>query len=328
MPVRKIGDRWVVELCIKNERAFRRLPKGSTKAEAKALEAKLTIAIEKGRTVSIPNDPPLFDVMDLYMAHAENLRCPEGAKFSALRLADIIKGRTASEAYNVAQAYIRENTGKLKPASINKSIGTLKKALTIAYELEWTPENYGARIRRLPEHNERDEWISVEDAQTLCDAIQSEKVKATIWISLLTGARRGEILKMQPEDVEGDVLKIRAGNTKTLKTRYIPIVPALRPWLEHLPIGLAPTSINTTFQRAKRRTGLTHYHFHDLRHGCATMLVNMGVDLYTVQQILGHSTPRMTQRYAKVQTDAMRSALDKIGGLVRGAGVEPATSRV
>jgi site-specific recombinase XerD len=52
--------------------------------------------------------------------------------------------------------------------------------------------------------------------------------------------------------------------------------------------------------------------FHDLRHSCASLLINAGVDLYTVGRILGHSQPSVTQRYAHLQLGTLKKAMRKI----------------
>jgi site-specific recombinase XerD len=51
---------------------------------------------------------------------------------------------------------------------------------------------------------------------------------------------------------------------------------------------------------------------HTLRHTAASWLVMQGVDLYAVGQILGHKTPRMTQRYAHLSPDYMATAVSKL----------------
>jgi integrase len=67
------------------------------------------------------------------------------------------------------------------------------------------------------------------------------------------------------------------------------------------------------------RAGLPDIRLHDLRHSFATMLVNSGESLYVVQDLLGHSSPRMTQRYAHVAPDTRRRAVDVVGQLVQEA---------
>lgn len=54
--------------------------------------------------------------------------------------------------------------------------------------------------------------------------------------------------------------------------------------------------------------------FHVFRHTCAVTLINKGVDLYTVQKILGHSSPSMTQRYARLQTETIAKELERVFG--------------
>ena len=59
--------------------------------------------------------------------------------------------------------------------------------------------------------------------------------------------------------------------------------------------------------------------FHSLRHTCASWLVQRGVSLPIVQAILGHSTVRVTQRYAHLAPDVMRAAMQQAFG--KGSGV-------
>ena len=71
------------------------------------------------------------------------------------------------------------------------------------------------------------------------------------------------------------------------------------------------------------------FHFHDLRHTFATILVQSGIDLYKVQQLLGHKSPVMTQRYAHHYLESLRNeveVLDRTRGarenLAQPAGLE------
>jgi site-specific recombinase XerD len=55
--------------------------------------------------------------------------------------------------------------------------------------------------------------------------------------------------------------------------------------------------------------------FHSLRHTAASWLVQEGVDLYAVGQLLGHKTPRMTQRYEHLSPDYMATEMGKLDGI-------------
>ncbi len=65
-------------------------------------------------------------------------------------------------------------------------------------------------------------------------------------------------------------------------------------------------------QRRTKRAGITkHVTFHMSRHTCATMLLYYGADLYTVSKILGHTSIKTTQIYAKVVDDTKVRAVNR-----------------
>jgi integrase len=69
--------------------------------------------------------------------------------------------------------------------------------------------------------------------------------------------------------------------------------------------------ISKKFKRACRLAGMNDkIHFHSLRHSCASALVNSGVDLYVVKELLGHSSINVTQIYAHLDMSAMRNAVN------------------
>lgn len=303
---------WHVTLCVDRQRLHKRLPRGSSEKDAKKLEGEIRRELSEPKKAV--GDPLLFDVMALYMEHAKTLRSEKTAVEHATALAEWLDGRRASETQQVVAKIIRDMSAKgFAVGTINRRIGTLKKALRLAWEEQLTPENCGARIRRMPENNAREVFLSMADVKTIADHA-SENVRAAIWIAVLTGMRRGEILKIKREDIQGDVIIIPAGNTKTLRKRVVPITEPLRPLLKYIPFQINFEGLKTGFQRARKKAGMDHVNFHDLRHSCASLLIECGTDIETVSRVLGHTTTRMTERYVHVRVDRQREALRKAFG--------------
>ena len=304
-----------VGIMVGGQRIHRILPVSASAGDAKRIESELRGAIVKtAKRVRIPGDPLLTEVMALYMAHADTLRSPETARYHAIRFGPWAAKYKASETRQAAAHFIKDTQPKYAASTINWSLSTLKKGLELAYSVDMTPENYSDRVKTLPVHNIRAVVLSVEQLKRLSEHC-SPPVRAAVWIALYTGCRRGEILAMQPGDIGADSMTIHAGNTKTQKTRTIPIVAPLRPWLEQIPIGINFEGLKSGFVRARVKADLPWLHFHDLRRSCATMMIAAGVDLYVVSKLLGHSSVTVTQtRYGHLQTDRIAAGLTKTFG--------------
>jgi integrase len=296
-------------------RVHRILPKDATARDAKRTEALIVESLERDKAVNIPGNPLISEVMTLYMSHAKNLRSQDTAEYHAERAGEWAVKYRVSQARTFAAHLVQDMLPNYAPATINRTLGTVKKAMHMAWELGRTPEDFGRHIKRLPENNQRSTYLTIEQVQQIADHA-SKQVRAAIWIAILTGARRGEILAIKPEDIGPDSITIHASNTKTLRTRTVPITQALRPWLEYIPLQMNFEGLKTGFRRAREAANMPEVRFHDLRHSCASLLVNMGVPLEVIRDILGHTTVKTTERYAHLETSAQREALDKLGARI------------
>lgn len=306
-----------VAVMVNGRRAHRRLPKGSTARDAKRLEADLLNAIGRRKTTNIPGDPPLLQLLAAYIENArKTLRSPDTAEYHAKRAAPWADKYRASEADQCAAHMVKDMTGHYQAATINRSLGTIKAALTQAWRDRLIPENYGARIQRLPEHNERQEYLTIDAVNAIASHC-SEQARAAIWIALLTGARRGEVCQIDPSlHIHGDRLDIPSSHTKTLRTRSLPIIAPMRPWLASFPLTITVDGVKSAFRRARVKAGYPTARFHDLRHACAALLIEAGEDLYTVGEVLGHTNVQTTKRYAHLELNRKRAALDKVASAV------------
>jgi integrase len=148
---------------------------------------------------------------------------------------------------------------------------------------------------------------------------------------LYTGLRRGELFKLQWQDIDHEKGFIRIRDPKGGKDQVIPLNQAAREILRNHPRNDSSpyvfpgrgvkqrTNIKRPVNRIKERAGLPKDFraLNGLRHVYASMLASSGlVDLSNLQKLLTHKSPAMTQRYAHLRNEAMRKAAELAGNLM------------
>lgn len=305
-----------VGVMVGGKRVHRILPQGATASDAKLVEAEIRAAVARApKKVQIPGDPSMSVVLAIYVEHAKTLRSSDTSIHHAMRLGPWAEKYRASQAHEFADHFIKDCRTSYAPATINRSLACAKKGLAMAWRQRLVGENYGLRIENVVVNNKREVFLTVEQVRGIAQHC-TEQAQAAIWAALLTGARRGELFKIRAEHIGVDTITLPASHTKTNKIRVIPIIPALRPWLRHFPLTMTVDGIKSAWRRARVAADMEHVNFHDLRHSCASIMIGLGVDLYTISKVLGHSNTSMTERYAHLQVDAQRTALEKIGAMV------------
>jgi integrase len=86
------------------------------------------------------------------------------------------------------------------------------------------------------------------------------------------------------------------------------------PWVLCHPDGSRITDVKRSFAKACERADTADFRIHDLRRTCAAWLVSAGVPLMEVRDLLGHTTVRMTKRYAHLAPDNVRAAVALLEG--------------
>ena len=140
---------------------------------------------------------------------------------------------------------------------------------------------------------------------------------------LLTGCRKGEILKLRWSEVDGDRLNL--ARTKT-GPRGVWLSQAAQAILACQPCTAGPYVFPSPrhpgkplsgtlhlWRQARKEAGLHDVRLHDLRHTVASQAVARGVPLSTVARMLGHANPVMTLRYAHVGDRDLQAAAERIG---------------
>jgi integrase len=181
--------------------------------------------------------------------------------------------------------------------------------------------------------NETTEDLNPEELTRLLQALEDEpniQAKNFMLTALYTGMRRGELFKLEWRDVDFERGFIHIREPKGGKSQKIPMNAMARQVLEGHPRepgtpyvfpgqgGKQRVTIQVASNRIKARAGLPAEFrpMHGLRHLFASTLASSGaVDLHTLQRMLTHKNPRMTQRYAHLRDEALHRASDVAGDI-------------
>jgi integrase len=251
--------------------------------------------------------------------------------FYSKHLKDGFGGREPSEIIPLDIDRLKRNLSKKK----NLKPQTVKHILNILVRLS----NYGKKKALCPGFsftvelpsvdNIKTEDLTTEQLRNLWDVIEAEEntqVKNFMKMVLYTGMRRGELFRLQWNDINFEKGFILIRDPKGGKDQKIPLnqsVHALlldheRPFQDSPYIfpgknGSERKDIKRQVNRIKKAAGLPKDFrpLHGLRHVFASMLASGGqVDMYTLQKLLTHKSPQMTQRYAHLRDETLKAAAE------------------
>lgn len=216
----------------------------------------------------------------------------------------------------------------LAPQSQKHILALLKRLLKFADAQGLCSFPPGLKINMPKVDNIKTESMTAEQMMAYWLALDEEanqKEAAILRVALLTGIRKSALLALKWADVdfEQHTILLRGETAKSGKTQHIPMNDAVKNILEHLeradnelvwpsPItGSKRYDIRRMAQRVRDKAGLPKDFrpMHGLRHAFASHLASSGkVDLYTLQKLLTHGSPQMTQRYAHLADEALKRA--------------------
>lgn len=238
---------------------------------------------------------------------------------------------------DVAQFKAAQVDAGLSKKTVNNQLGLLSSMLHRAQEWGQLPRVPKIKLFKLPRPKDREyRWISREEADQLVAAAWGYW-PAMFTVALNTGLRMGELqaLRWSDVDLRRRRLVVRRSwwdgtfdTPKSGKNREIPLNAQAVDALESHPRMLRcelvfhtssgnvidKPDMNKGLWRVCKAAGLERFSWHTTRHTFASWLVAAGVPLRTVQQLLGHSTITMTERYAHV---APASEVEAVAALDR-----------
>jgi len=182
-------------------------------------------------------------------------------------------------------------------------------------------------------HNQKTEDLTSEQLVKLLDALNESSnihVANMMKMALYTGMRRGELFKLEWKDIDFERGFIHIRDPKGGPDQKIPLNDPVRDLLENHPKtksgyvfpgqdGNRRVSMQQAVNKIRKAAGLPpdFRPMHGLRHTYASMLASSGkVDMYTLQKLLTHKSPVMTQRYAHLRDDTLKRASNLAGDII------------
>jgi len=176
---------------------------------------------------------------------------------------------------------------------------------------------YGKRSKTLPS------VLSPAEVVRLLEAAKPGRERVRLQTAYACGLRLGELLHLQVGDLDSARMVVHVRHGKGGKQRLVPLSPRLLDilrayWRQYRPAiwlfpGATPdrslnqSSVQRRFQQIVRDAGLRkHASMHTLRHSFATHLLEAGVDVVTLQKILGHADLQTTAHYLHLRSDRLR----------------------
>ncbi len=198
---------------------------------------------------------------------------------------------------------------EIKASTINRETNSLSKMFSIAKKNGYIENNPCTDVEKLRVKNHKIRFLSKEEEKRLFEAIGEHWIKPVIIMALQTGMRKGEILNLKWSCLDFKEKYVDVLETKSGKPRKIPMSDKLYNALKELEqvneyVFINPITknrhgnVNDIFPEFLKKSDIKNFCFHDLRHTSATRMVECGIDLVVVKEILGHSDIKTTMRYA------------------------------
>lgn len=270
----------------------------------------------------------LSDVIDDYLKRMKgHLRSYRDYKRYGDTWKEVLRGKTLAQVVpGDIERYIAKRRSSAKPATTNRELAFLKRVFNVAIADGKTERNPARAVRLRKENNARVRFLTDEEEQALREAI-GEAEWPTVAVALHTGLRQAEQFKLRWQDVDFGTGIITVARSKHGETRRVPMNDTVRAILtdrfvradgKFVFVSTTATALDAcnymrrVFVPAVKAAGIENFHWHDLRHSFASRLTMAGVDLRTVQELMGHKTITMTLRYAHLSPAHQLDAVQKL----------------
>jgi integrase/recombinase XerD len=249
----------------------------------------------------------------------QSLIVPFFGKFSF----DMVTSRLI-DAYKLKRIKELQAKGVKGTRAINVELNVLSSMSKFAVERGYITETL--KIKRLPHRYKLPEPLDLQSTLKFLEAVKEKPFYYALFLCLYyAGMRKNEVLNLTWDDILFEWNLIRIRKAKMNKERFVPMAQILKDALLALKAsrqnietlvfpsprtGKPLVDIRKAIQRIAKKAGIERKITpHQLRHSFATHLLEAGVDLRTIQALLGHEDIKTTQIYTKVALPVLYRAI-------------------
>lgn len=236
--------------------------------------------------------------------------------------------------------YLAKNGSKTtdKPAAKRPTPATVVRylaALSVAFshaakEWGWIEISPMPKVKKPREPRGRVRFLSDEECAKLLDSCRKSENRylyPVVLLAISTGARSGEIMSLQWNNIDFERARATLFDTKNGDTRALLLSPQLIVEFEKLRASnlagstlifaserkpTVPMELRSYWREALKLAGIVDFRFHDLRHTAASYLAMNGATVMELSEVLGHKSPSMVKRYAHLSETHTRQVVRRM----------------
>lgn len=298
------------------QRANRLLPAGWTKKQAQEFDRVETARLYALATGVTKAAPLIEQAVLLYLQqHAPTLKNFKDLQGALALCQPWYAGKPITALADVARHYATDMAKTLSPATTRNRLAYLRAACRWAWKVHGMGEHDPAERMVLPKGSKpRRNYFDRAAMLQIARAITYQPSRAVFRVAFYSGMRLSEVLRSSPvQTVSG--LGLLVADTKNDKAHIVPASPRIAHLVrsKQWPPQVHKATVSHHTKLAMRAVGMADYRFHDTRHSTASAMLNAGVPLSTVGDVLNHKSLASTKVYAHLATQHMADAINKVG---------------
>jgi site-specific recombinase XerD len=319
---------WWVQFFVNGRRRRERV--GPSKSEAVALYQLRKTQVREGRLPQRRPEQRFEDFVKLFLdGERQRMRSFRDYERFGRSWCERFAGRTLRSIMPLdIEQWATRRIKEAAPSTVNHELSFLRRVFNVALANDLVERNPTKRVKFYKEPSGRVRWLTDEEEEQLRQEM-GEEHWPLVGFAIATGLRQSEQLGLRWRDVDLKNRVLTIPRSKHGGVRHVPLNDTALSILRALPRRLRSEYVFTTtrgtrlnpanilhriFAPALEGAGIADFRWHDLRHTFASRLVMRGVDLRTVQELLGHKSLAMTLRYSHLAPDHLQAAIRVLDG--------------